>query len=140
MVIRDLVSLMDPYSQMPWVRAYPIRPKLEVLMDVGIRQGRPAALVSRIARQVAVALPFILWSADVRAEIAEPFACHPAYEAPCVPVGPDHLPPCDRVPDFAFPVGEDDPLDLDHDDDGLGCEGIQETIWGDDLCEIAICR
>jgi len=66
-------------------------------------------------------------------------ACHEAYAAACVPTDLGRPATCDDVPEFAFPAGDTDPLGLDHDGDGLACEGVQETVWGDDLCEIAVC-
>ncbi len=100
---------------------------------------RPGAAIRAAVAPIALGLSLIAWGAGAQ-EVSEPFACHPDYTEPCVPIGPEEIPPCDRVPEFAFPVPANDPLDLDHDDDGLGCEGIQETIWGDDLCEVAYCR
>ena len=108
---------------------------------IGLRSPalhRGVTVGGRVLAAAAVAAG--LWMTPSSAQVEEPFACHPAYQSPCVPIGPESVPPCDRVPDFAFPVGPDDPLGLDDDHDGLGCEAIQETIWGDDLCEIAYCR
>ena len=100
-----------------------------------VRHVRVVAIAVRAVS--VVALGSGAWAADALAQ--EAYQCHPAYDE-CVPIGPEGVPPCDRVPDFAFPVGEDDPLGLDPDGDGVGCEASQETIWGDDLCEIAYCR
>ncbi|MFM9105390.1 MAG: hypothetical protein ACKOWF_01670 [Chloroflexota bacterium] len=104
--------------------------------DGGTRLAVDAArLLALVALVALVATP-----GQVRGVAQEVYECHPDYVSPCVPIGPETVPPCDRVPDFAFPVGEDDPLGLDPDHDGLGCEAIQETIWGDDLCEVAYCH